>query len=329
MNKCTGCGVELQNISDKELGYTINLDNSLCERCFRIKNYNDYKVVTKSNEDYIKILKEINKTDSLVILLVDLFDIPKALEDINKYINNKILLVLTKRDILPVSVYDENIINYFKRYKLNIVETLIISSLKNYNFDLLKNMINYYKTNNEVYIVGFTNAGKSTMINKYLYNYTDKNVSITTSPLRSTTIDSIRIDVDDNLTFIDTPGLLDEGNFLDYIDSSDIKKIVPTSEIKPKTYQVHDKQSIFIDELFRIDCENENSLTFYVSNKLKFNRVYKDCDKLKEYKKRIISVDDNQDIVINGLGFIKVVHKDVFTIYVNDDVNVYVRDALI
>ena len=309
MNKCTGCGVELQNISDKELGYTINLDNSLCERCFRIKNYNDYKVVTKSNEDYIKILKEINKTDSLVILLVDLFDIPKALEDINKYI--------------------KNIINYFKRYKLNIVETLIISSLKNYNFDLLKNMINYYKTNNEVYIVGFTNAGKSTMINKYLYNYTDKNVSITTSPLRSTTIDSIRIDVDDNLTFIDTPGLLDEGNFLDYIDSSDIKKIVPTSEIKPKTYQVHDKQSIFIDELFRIDCENENSLTFYVSNKLKFNRVYKDCDKLKEYKKRIISVDDNQDIVINGLGFIKVVHKDVFTIYVNDDVNVYVRDALI
>ena len=128
MNKCAGCGVELQNISDKELGYTINLDNSLCERCFRIKNYNDYKVVTKSNEDYIKILREINKTDSLVILLVDLFDIPKALEDINKYINNKILLVLTKRDILPVSVYDENIINYFKRYKLNIVDTLITES---------------------------------------------------------------------------------------------------------------------------------------------------------------------------------------------------------
>ena len=42
MNKCTGCGAVLQNIDTTKEGYVVNLDNKLCERCFRIKNYNEY-----------------------------------------------------------------------------------------------------------------------------------------------------------------------------------------------------------------------------------------------------------------------------------------------
>ena len=109
MNKCTGCGVELQNINDKELGYTININNSLCERCFRIKNYNDYKVVSKSNEDYIKILKEINKTDSLVILLVDLFDIPKTLEDMESILESN---GIVQKDKILRGVYQSMVMFY-------------------------------------------------------------------------------------------------------------------------------------------------------------------------------------------------------------------------
>ena len=329
MNKCIGCGSILQDIDELGEGYTRNINNELCERCFRIKNYSDYKLISKDNNDFIDILSNIGKKDDLVVLVVDIFNIPKNLDYISKYINNNILLVLTKRDILPLSVYDVNLIKYFNRYKLNIVDTVIISSMKNYNFDLLLDKINQYKNSSNVYVVGFTNAGKSTMINKILYNYTDKRPVITTSMLPSTTIDSIEIEISDDLTLIDTPGLLDEKNIIDCIDIKTMKKMVPTKEIKPKTYQIKAKQSLFIDDLVRIDTEDDNSLTFYISNLFEIERVFKDTDKLKNLVKHELDVSDNSDIVINGLGFIKVVYASKIIVYTLSNVDVYVREALI
>ena len=327
MNKCIGCGANLQNEFKEKTGYTRNLDSKYCERCFRIKNYNDYKLVDKTNEDYIPILENISKTDSLVILVVDLFNISKDLELISKYLNNKVLLVLTKRDILPLSVYDKNINEYFNNYKLNVIDKVIISSKNNYNFDLLYSKIKKYKTDN-VYVIGFTNAGKSSMINKLIYNYSDKESNITTSFLPSTTLNTIEIELED-FKLIDTPGLLDEGNIIDYVEVNRLKKIIPSNEIKPKTYQIKTKQSIIIEDLLRVDVDNNNSLTFYVSNNLEFLRIYKESDKLTNLKKHIINVDDDNDIVINGLGFIKVVKKTQIIIYTLDNVDVYTRKSLI
>lgn len=325
--KCKGCGVTLQSDDKDALGYTKNINNDLCERCFRIRNYSDYKLVSKSNDDYIKILENIGNTNSLVILVIDLFNIPKSLEDIKKYINNDILLVLSKRDILPLSVYDDNIMKYFDRYNLNIVDKLIISSNKNMNFDELLFKIKKYQKDENVYIIGYTNAGKSTMINKILYNYTKIGSSITTSMLPSTTIDSINIKIDDNLTLVDTPGLLNN-NIIDYIDVNTMKKIVPKKEINPRTYQIKTRQILIIDNLLGVDIEDYNSLTFYVSNDLEIERKYKSIkfDNLKEHK---LTVPANSDIVIPGLGFIKCVLKSDIIIYTLDKVEVYIRESLI
>ena len=329
MFKCNGCGVVLQDKDKNELGYTINLDNNLCERCFRIRNYNDYKFVIKDNNDFINILKNINTNNDLVVLVVDLFNINKNIEDISKYLNNDILLVLTKRDILPKSCYDKKLIEYFNNYNLNIVDSVIISSVKNYNFDELYNKINTYKKSNKVYVVGFTNSGKSTMINKLLYNYSNNNTVITTSNLPSTTIDSIEVIVNDNLTLIDTPGLLDNGDIINYIDGKTLKRIIPNKELRPITYQIKDKQSIFIDDLVRLDIIDNNSLTIYMSNNLKINRVFKDTDKLKELKRHELEFDDDSDIVIQGLGFIKITNKSKIILYTKEGVRVFVRKNLI
>lgn len=329
MNRCVGCGSLLQSNDKEKEGYTQNISNTLCERCFRIRHYNDYKLISKDNNDFISILKNINKTNSLVVLVVDLFNIPKNLSEIKEYINNDILLVLTKRDILPLSVYDVNLINYFKKYDLNIVDTVIISSCKNYHFDELLIKIRKYQKDNNVYIVGFTNAGKSTMINKILYNYTDQKTIITTSMLPSTTIDSIKIKIDSNLTLIDTPGLLDDGNIIDNVDVKTMKKIVPVKEIKPKTYQIKSKQTLLVDDLLRLDLEHKNSVTFYLANTLKITRLYKETDKLDNLVRHEIDVCAFNDIVIAGLGFIKFVEADHVVLYTLDNVDVYVRMSLI
>lgn len=317
MPKCIGCGVSLQNKDKNLLGYTSNLNNNLCERCFRIRNYNDYKFVIKDNSDYIDILNNVSKTKDLVLFVVDLINISKHLEDISKYLNNNVLLVLSKRDLLPKSCYDKKLMEYFDNYKLNIVDKVVISSNKNYNLDELYEKINQYKTSNRVYVVGFTNSGKSTLINKILYNYSNNDTVITTSNLPSTTLDSIEICVNDNLTLIDTPGLLDAGDISNNVDSKTLKHIIPNREIKPKTYQIKDRQSIIIEDLARIDLDSKNSVTIYMSNNLNIKRVYKDTDELKNLNKKIIDIDKDNDIVIQGLGFIKFTDKARITLYLN------------
>ena len=329
MSKCIGCGVKLQTINNDTLGYTTNLDNKLCERCFRIRNYNDYKFVIKDNNDYINILKDINKTNDLVVLVVDLFNISKHLNDISKYIDNNVLLVLTKRDILPKSCYDEKFKEYFKNYNLNILDTVVVSSSKNYNLDTLYEKINSYKTSNNVYVVGFTNSGKSTLINKIIYNYSDSNTIITTSNLPSTTIDSIEVKVNDNLTLIDTPGLLDNGDIINFIDGKTLKKIIPNKELKPITYQIKDKQSVIIEDLVKIDLKDKNSMTIYMSNNLNIKRVFRDTDELKKLKSHQLNIEDDSDVVIQGLGFIKFTHKSKITLYTKEGISVYVRKNLI
>ena len=106
---CKGCGIKLQNENILKEGYVTNLDNDLCQRCFRIANYGEYQKVTKSNEEFIEILKNVSKTKDLVLHIVDLVNLDNDLKEIKKYINNKMILVLNKKDALPKSIKDEKI----------------------------------------------------------------------------------------------------------------------------------------------------------------------------------------------------------------------------
>ncbi len=326
--KCHGCGVELQSSKINEIGYVKNIEKKLCDRCFRIQNYNEYKIVSKNNEEFINILKDINKTNNLVLLLIDIFDLPTNMDIIKKNLSNDIILVITKYDLLKPYLKEEKLLSYVKSLKINNIKTLIISSFKNYNFDLLMEIINKYKKSNNVYVVGNTNVGKSTMINKIIYNYTDCKSKITTSELPSTTLSNISIKINDNLTIIDTPGLLEKNSMIDCVDAVTITKLIPKSVIKPKTYQIKISQTIMIEELAGIRFLDKNNITMYISNKLEVKRMYKEINN-NNLKKQILSVPSNHDIVIKGLGFIKIMNKATIEVCVKDNVDVYIRKSLI
>ena len=88
---------------------------------------------------------------------------------------------------------------------------------KNYGFDELMEKISLHKNSNNVFVVGYTNAGKSTMINKIIHNYTNRDSHITTSILPSTTLNTLEIKINDDLNIVDTPGLIDNNNLINYI----------------------------------------------------------------------------------------------------------------
>ena len=192
------------------------------------------------------------------------------------------------------------------------------------------NKINKYKTNNNVYVVGNTNSGKSTLVNKIIKNYYNSNLNITTSLYPSTTLDKIIIKLNDDLNIIDTPGIVDYHSFIHNIDLSLLKKITPKKEIKPRVYQINNKGSILIDDLVRIDYETtDNSMVIYIANNIKISIAGKQNDKLRELNYQELKLDKNMDIVIPDLCFIKFKNEVNLKIYIKDNVIVKKRANLI
>lgn len=326
--KCVGCGAILQTTNREAIGYIKNDTDIFCERCFRIKHYSDYKVVDKDNDAYYKIIDNINKSNDLVLFVVDLFNIDSSIYELASKIKNPCLLVLTKRDLFAKDIYNQKFIEYLRAINLNLVDIVLVSSKNKEGFDDLYNKIYKYKTSDNVYVVGLTNAGKSTMLNTLLKHYFDKEDVITTSMLPSTTIDTINIKASDDLTFIDTPGILGK-SITNLVDSKMLKKITPKKVIKPITYQIKVDQSIVIDEIIRIDISAKNDITLFFANQLNIMRYYKDNNRLKKLHKYEIDVPNNSDIVISGLGFIKVKKAAAIIIYTLANVDISTRTSLI
>lgn len=309
MNKCQGCGVLT--------------DNDLCERCFRIKNYNEYKKVDITSEKFIDILKNISNND-LVILVVDLLNIPESFDDIKKYLKSNIILVLTKYDLIPFN-NEYKIIEYFNRYELNTIATVVISSKKNYHLDYLYELIIQNKTSNKVYFIGYTNAGKSSLINKLIYNYTTSKSLITTSFMPNTTVDTISVLLNDFI-LIDTPGLINKYDIVNYLDFKSLKKLVCKRKIRPISYQIKGKQYINIDKFASLEIEN-NNIIIYMPENININRLYKKVN--NNLHSVSLKIEKTCDLVIPGLGFIKIMKPGNITCNIISGVKIFCRDSII
>lgn len=337
IKKCLGCGATMQIDNKNEIGY-IKEDKfesaKYCERCFKLTNYGEYKSVVSTGEEYINIYKNINKTNDLVLFLVDIFNLNSSIDMVNKYIDNKIIIVITKYDIIPKSVNTDKIKEKLNKLKLNknIVDIVIVSSKTNYNLDLLNEKIYKYKTSNNVFVCGNTNAGKSTLINKFIKNYSTNDFQITTSILPSTTININEVKINDDLIFIDTPGFIEKDNISNYVSGKELKKIMPNSEIRPITYQLREGTTLLVSKYLRIEyVKGEiNSFTFYISNDIIINRINTITNtRGKELEKITLNVNKGEDVIVNGLCFIKITKDAVINLYAPKGVGIYKRKSLI
>lgn len=330
--KCIGCGLDLQS-SDKLLpGYVVKEklnDASYCERCFKVIHYGVSKVIDKKI-DTINFLNEINKSKLPIIYLVDITCITDETLEPLKYIKNKIYLVLTKRDLLPKSVKDSKLISYNQSKVGKIEKILIISNTKKWNIDELYKTLIKDKVH-ECYCLGYTNSGKSSLINSLLETK-GKKAYITTSIVPNTTEEVMNIELDKNLKLIDTPGFINSKSIVNFIGINAYKKLIPKKEIKPKIYNLKPGFMIIIEDFIRIENNSSNNIqmVFYLKNELKYRKMkVTTSNDLKILSRQNINIKNGEDLVIEGLGFIKFPNDGELTIYTLDGKILSKREKLI
>lgn len=315
--KCQGCGAILQSSNPNNQGYIPTekqkTNSSYCERCFKIIHYNE-RVTTKLENINKYIIEEVNKKAQYVYFLIDFLNLNT--ETINEYHKIKApkTLIISKLDIIPKSIKSNKIITFIKD-TYNIKEEIIFQSTKkNIN---TKKITTYLESNNikEAYILGFTNAGKSTLINKLSNLNNISNLEITTSSNLNTTIDFIKIKLSPTLTVNDSPGFTLSNTIYDEDEFDLIKRVNPRSILKPITYQTKEITSILIEDKIRISSSVKNSFTFYMSNEIKIDRVFDNNQSLLNLEKITIQIPANSDLVIKSVGFINIKEACTLTIY--------------
>lgn len=329
--ECLGCGSVLQTTAPKDEGFvksSVLAKANYCERCFKIKHYGEYSVLDKKI-DTDGIIRNIN-SDNLasVAILIDALNINDNIKKYIKRFKNKKYILITKKDILPKSLKEKKLIEYIKNNVCDTENIMCISSVKNYNID---NFLNKIKEDNvkRLYIVGFTNSGKSTFINHLLTSQM-KNPTITTSAIPNTTASYITIKLDNKITIVDTPGFIDSNAVYNFIDYNKTIKLYPKKEIRVKTFQIRNGYSIVINDIFRIDNLGKgNSFSFYMSDKLRYEKVKLKNEKLKILPSISIETTECTDVLVNGLGFIRITKPGEFKIYALDEKMISIRKSMI
>lgn len=330
--KCLGCGSVLQYESINKDGFvkmSVYEKSDYCERCFKIMHYGEYSVLDKKI-DTDGIIRNINSDSSSgVAFLIDSLNIS---DEYKKYINrfkNKKYIVITKKDVLPKSIKEEKLKQFIKDKICDTDDILFVSSFKNYNIDaFLQKVIE--DNNKRMYIVGFTNSGKSTFINHILTSL-KKTPTITTSSIPNTTASYITIKLNNKLTIVDTPGFIDQNAIYNFIDYNKVIKLYPKKEIKVKTFQVRSGYSVTINDMFRIENTSDkfNSFSFYLNDKLRYEKLNSKNDKLRELDSVSFKITEPSDVLINGLGFIRITKVGNIKVYAINTKMISVRKSIL
>lgn len=378
---CIGCGAKIQTEAKNALGFlpagalkkkiaerdqmeavqagdegseaSIKTEDLYCQRCFRLRHYNEIAPTSLTDADFLRLLKEIGQHDALIVNVVDIFDFNGSLiPNLHKLTGgNDLLMVANKRDVLPKSLKVGKLTAWLREQaasrSLKPKDILVTSAQNKDDVAELMEAIEYYRRGRDVYVVGVTNVGKSTLINAIIKSASGSEDVITTSRFPGTTLDKIEIPLDEDSALIDTPGIIHHGQIAHYLEPEDLKYVSPRKEIKPKTYQLDPEQTLFFGGLARFDfiSGERQGMTAYFDNEINVHRTKLEgaTEFYEKHKgellapalvgaklvRREFKITDKSDIVFSGLGWVRVPQKAVVAAWVPEGVDVVVRKALI
>lgn len=221
---CSGCGARLHCMDESLPGYlpqeifkgrsTGELKSVICQRCHFLQHYNTALNISVKPEEYEEFLAQIRNRPGLIILIVDLLDLPCSvwpnLLDLIGH-HRPMFVVGNKVDLIPKdsrgylnhvrSVLEQNIVERGIPQK-NIRHISLVSATTGYGVEeLVTALHNKWSRDGDVYLCGVTNVGKSSLFNALLRSdyckskATDLMQRATASPWPGTTIKMLKFPI--------------------------------------------------------------------------------------------------------------------------------------
>lgn len=363
---CKGCGIILQNEDPEALGYVPSLDAAYCERCYKISHYGQVTISMQQGIESNQTFEKINAIDGIVFWVVDLFCFEASMiSRLNQKLPGKdIILVLTKRDVLPKTITDQKIFAFvdhrLKEEKVTVRDILIcgdlfvepskkktrLSDQGKHSLHQIQRALEQYRHGKDVIFMGVANVGKSTLLNQFI---PETGLTISRNP--GTTLDLIPIP-QEGFTIYDTPGIENRHSVLSALSPKDLKTVIPVKPIRPFVSQVYEDQSFAAAGLARLDVVADGKATVvgYFSLSVSIHRgKLRDADRLwnthlngmlspcldtsmvtmHSFHAPAVS-NEKMDVVIHGLGWFCVsgAIKDIY-VRVHKGINVTFRKAMI
>lgn len=338
--KCIGCGIELQGDKPNSNGYLpkpVLEDDSkelLCQRCFKIKNYGQYIPIKMTKEDYREEVKKSLIEADVAIPVFDIIDFEGSFDDEILDILREIdsIVVINKLDLIPDEKHPSEVADWVKRRLgeegIAPLDIAIVSSKNGYGINgIFKKIKHFYPNGAKALVLGVTNVGKSSIINKLIGA---KRVTVSKFP--GTTLKSVKTEIPfSKITLIDTPGLIPEGRFSDFVCQECNQNIIPANEISRKTYKVQEDRVILIGGMIQMRVLNDDDLkpifSLYASKDVTFHET--NIEKAKELMQKadfltppcescrdefntlekdveIYTVETGEELVFKGLGWLSV-----------------------
>lgn len=138
---CPGCGALLHCQDEQKPGYLpygkftkinfkLPIPNTICHRCYLLKEHKIASNIEVSVEEYPRIISQIKKTFSLVVVVVDVTDMensifPNLLDLIGK--KHPIIIVGNKIDLIP---RDEKGFSYLRRFQKTLTKAVLEAGLE-------------------------------------------------------------------------------------------------------------------------------------------------------------------------------------------------------
>ena len=363
---CIGCGAKIQTVDPQEPGFMpqsalekrTDDEDLYCKRCFRLRHYNETADVSLTDDDFLALLNQIGESDALIVNVVDIFDFSGSIiPGLHRFVgNNPILMVGNKEDLLPRSLKRSKIRDWLRQSAnaqgLRPVEVCLTSASKGHEIDRLMELIDKYREGRDVYVVGVTNVGKSTLINQIIKHQTGISDLITTSRFPGTTLDRIELPFGDGRFLIDTPGIIHKDQMAHYLSPKELRLASPQKEIKPKVYQLNEGQTLFLGALARFDYVSgeKQGVVVYLDNNLMIHRTKTENasafyekhagkllnppseEEMKTFPKLVrfeFKVTEKSDLVFAGLGWISVKAGSIVAGWAPEGVSVVLRKAMI
>lgn len=338
---CIGCGQAIQNQDPQNVGYAPKHDSVLCQRCYRLKHYKDISAFKKNQVNSNTVIQMIEDISGRIVLIVDVADIESTLfSGLNRhFVKRDFILVLTKKDVLPITVSEQKILRILQKRlheeNITVLEAFLLSNFDENKIALVRTKLLKYGLSDNLIVVGYANTGKSSFLNALL------NVNLSTSEYANTTL-AIQSFAFSNHRIFDTPGIRLESSYLDILSIKKQGLYGINQRLKPKTIQLKGDQCFIFDDLLDVSIIGDaSSITLYTSEHLPNHRTkYSNrdhyLDNLEAYREEAkhmyetLVLDDKIDVVFKQLGWVSIHAKNArIVVYTKVKNSIVFRKAMI